>query len=60
MVAPESTHERRRQFSKKVLGTARTTDYQLNMLGADGSHVPIEVSSVASREPTTGSSGSSG
>ena len=45
-VAPESTHEQRRQFSRKVLGTARTTDYQLNMLGTDGSHVPIEVSAV--------------
>jgi len=45
-VAPESTHEQRRQFSRKVLGTARTSDYQVNMLAADGSHIPIEVSSV--------------
>ena len=45
-VAPESTHEQRRQFSKKVLGTARTSDYRMNMLAPDGSHVPIEVSSV--------------
>src|SRR5262249_58581714 len=47
MVAPESSHHWRRQFSKKVLGTARTTDYRMNMIGPDGSHVPIEVSSIA-------------
>jgi len=46
-VAPESTHEWRRQFTKKVIGTARTTDYQMNMLTPDGRHVPIDVSSVA-------------
>ena len=46
IVAPESTHEQRRQFSKKVLGTVRTTDYQMNMLAPDGSHMPIEVSAV--------------
>jgi DNA-binding CsgD family transcriptional regulator len=46
-VAPESSHEWRRQFTKKVLGTARTTDYQMTMLAPDGSHVPIDVSSVA-------------
>jgi DNA-binding CsgD family transcriptional regulator len=45
-VAPESAHEQRRQFSRKVLGTARTSDYRLNMLAPDGSHVPIEVSAV--------------
>jgi len=45
-VAPESAHEQRRQFSKKVLGTARTTDYTMNMVGPDGRRVPIEVSSV--------------
>ena len=47
MVAPESSHNRRRQFSKKVLGTTRATDYRMNVVGADGRHVPIEVSSVA-------------
>jgi len=47
LVAPESSHEWRVQFSKKVLGTARTTDYRMNMLAPDGSHVPIDVSSVA-------------
>jgi DNA-binding CsgD family transcriptional regulator len=45
-VAPESTHEWRRQFTKKVIGTARTTDYQINMVAPDGEHVPIDVSSV--------------
>lgn len=45
-VAPESTHEWRREFTKKVLGTARTSDYRMNMLAPDGSHVPIDVSSV--------------
>src|SRR5262249_36312486 len=47
MIAPESSHNWRRQFSKKVLGTTKTTDYQMNMIGPDGSHVPIEVSSIA-------------
>src|SRR6478672_2961823 len=45
-VAPESSHEQRRQFSRKVLGAVRTTDYRLNMLAPDGSHLPIEVSAV--------------
>jgi DNA-binding CsgD family transcriptional regulator len=45
-VAPESSHEWRRQFTKKVIGTERTTDYQINMLAPDGAHVPIDVSSV--------------
>jgi PAS domain S-box-containing protein len=47
MVAPESSHQWRQEFSKKVLGSVRTTDYRMNMLAPDGSHVPIEVSSVA-------------
>ena len=47
MVAPESTHEQRLQFSKKVLGSVRTTDYEMTMLAPDGRHIPIEVSSVA-------------
>jgi len=47
MVAPESSHNWRRQFSKKMLGTTKTTDYRMNVLGPDGNHVPIEVSSVA-------------
>jgi PAS domain S-box-containing protein len=46
-VAPESAHYWRLQFTRKVLGTARTTDYRMNMLAPDGSHVPIEVSSIA-------------
>jgi DNA-binding CsgD family transcriptional regulator len=45
-VAPESSHEWRRQFTKKVIGTARTTDYQINIVAPDGAHVPIDVSSV--------------
>jgi DNA-binding CsgD family transcriptional regulator len=45
-VAPESTHEWKRQFTKKVIGTARTTDYQINMVAPGGEHVPIDVSSV--------------
>jgi DNA-binding CsgD family transcriptional regulator len=45
-VAPESSHEWRLQFTKKVIGTARTTDYEINMVAPDGSHVPIDVSSV--------------
>jgi len=45
-VAPESTHEWRRQFTKKVIGTARTTDYEINIVTPGGSHVPIDVSSV--------------
>ena len=45
-VAPESTSEWRLEFTKKVVGTARTSDYRINMIGPDGAHVPIEVSSV--------------
>jgi DNA-binding CsgD family transcriptional regulator len=45
-VAPESSHEWRRQFTKKVIGSQRTTDYQIHMLAPDGAHVPIDVSSV--------------
>jgi DNA-binding CsgD family transcriptional regulator len=45
-VAPESSHEWRLEFTKKVIGTARTSDYQINMIDPDGAHVPIDVSSV--------------
>jgi hypothetical protein len=45
-VAAESTHEWRRQFTTKVIGSVRTTDYEINMIAADGRHVPIDVSSV--------------
>jgi DNA-binding CsgD family transcriptional regulator len=45
-VAPESSHEWRLEFTKKVIGTARTSDYQINMIAPDGTHVPIDVSSV--------------
>lgn len=45
-VAPESSHKWRLQFTKKVIGCERTTDYQINMLAPDGKHVPIDVSSV--------------
>ena len=31
-VAPESSHEWKREFTKKVIGTARTSDYQINMI----------------------------
>jgi PAS domain S-box-containing protein len=47
LVSPESTHRQREQFAKKVLGTARTTDYRLTVLTPDGRRVPVEVSSVA-------------
>jgi DNA-binding CsgD family transcriptional regulator len=46
-VAPESSHNWRRQFSKKVIGSTRSTDYRMNIIGPDGQHVPIEVSSIA-------------
>ena len=45
-VAPESSHEWRLEFTKKVIGTARTSDYEINMIDPDGAHVPIDVSSV--------------
>jgi DNA-binding CsgD family transcriptional regulator len=45
-VAPESSHEWRLEFTKKVIGTARTSDYQINMIAPDGAHIPIDVSSV--------------
>jgi PAS domain S-box-containing protein len=47
LVAPESTHRQREQFAKKMLGTARTTDYRLNVIDANGRRIPVEVSSVA-------------
>ena len=46
-VAPESSHKWRRQFSKKVIGTTRSTDYRMNIVDPGGRHVPIEVSSIA-------------
>jgi DNA-binding CsgD family transcriptional regulator len=46
LVAPESAHRQRQEFMKKMIGSSRTSDYQLNALGPDGSHVPIDVSSV--------------
>jgi hypothetical protein len=42
-VAPESTHEWRRQFTKKVIGSARTTDYEITMIAADGRRSPEQV-----------------
>src|SRR5262249_44058531 len=45
-IAPESTHEWKREFTKKVIGTARTSDYQINMIDADGTHAPMDVGGV--------------
>jgi DNA-binding CsgD family transcriptional regulator len=46
-VAPESAGRQRQEFAKKVLGTAKTSDYELTIVDADGLKVPIEISSVA-------------
>ena len=43
--APEYVALAREQFARKLLGQ-QVTDYELELLAADGSRVPVEVSSV--------------
>jgi PAS domain S-box-containing protein len=50
VVAPEQVREARESFTRKLLGTERTTDASVVVHGADGERVKIEISSVALRE----------
>jgi PAS domain S-box-containing protein len=45
-IAPEDLHLARAQFAKKLIGEARSTEYNLTVLSADGRRVTMRVSSV--------------
>jgi PAS domain S-box-containing protein len=45
LIAPEYVPLAQEQFARKLLGQ-QVTDYELELLGADGSRVPVEISSV--------------
>src|SRR4051794_12357981 len=45
LAAPEYVGLAREQFTRKLLGQ-QVTDYAMELLGADGSRVPVEISSV--------------
>jgi PAS domain S-box-containing protein len=47
IVAPETEQLARVKFAKKLLGTAKTTDYSAVLLRPSGERVPVEVHSVA-------------
>lgn len=46
VVAPEGERRARTAFAKKLLATARTTDYEIMLRTAGGTRVPAEVHSV--------------
>ena len=46
-VAPEATSTARVEFTKKVLGTSRTSDYETVLVLRSGEHVPAEIHAVA-------------
>jgi PAS domain S-box-containing protein len=46
MVAPEDLHLARAHFAKKLIGEARSTEYNLTVLGRDGRRLAVRVSSV--------------
>jgi PAS domain S-box-containing protein len=46
VVSPEDTHRARELFARKVVGAAQVTDSNLEVVGADGGRVGLEVSSV--------------
>jgi PAS domain S-box-containing protein len=50
VVAPEYALEARESFTRKVLGTERSTDASVVLLGQDGERVQVEISSVALHE----------
>jgi PAS domain S-box-containing protein len=50
LVAPEYRPLAQAQFTRKLLGEP-VTDYELELLAADGSRVPVEVSTVAVHGP---------
>jgi len=47
MFAPEAQPTARAEFTKKVLGTARTTDFAAVIRNPSGGRVPVEIHSVA-------------
>ena len=57
-IAPEAQSKARIEFTKKMLGTARTSDFKLVELLSTGERVPVEIHSVAI-EDGGGSSASS-
>lgn len=46
VVAPEDTRRARELFARKVVGAERVTDSNVDVVGADGSRVGVEVSSI--------------
>lgn len=46
VVSPEDTRRARELFARKVVGTAQVTDSNVDVVGADGGRVGVEVSSV--------------
>lgn len=46
LIAPEDIHLARAQFAKKLIGEARSTEYDLTLLGFDGQRLAVRVSSV--------------
>jgi PAS domain S-box-containing protein len=50
VVAPEDNREARESFTRKVLGTERSTEGKVDLLDADGERIRVEISSVPLRE----------
>jgi PAS domain S-box-containing protein len=50
VVAPEETRRARELFARKIIGTATVTDGRVVIVGADGSRMTVEVSSVPLRD----------
>ena len=46
VVAPEQVREARESFTRKVLGTERSTDASVVVLGSDGERLQVDISSV--------------
>ncbi len=46
VVAPEQVREARESFTRKVLGTERSTDASVVVLGPDGERLQVDISSV--------------
>ena len=46
VVAPEDSRRARELFTRKVVGAAQVTDASVDVVGADGGRVSVEVSSV--------------
>jgi PAS domain S-box-containing protein len=46
-IAPEAVAKARTAFAKKVLGAAKTTDYDSVLLRPNGERVPVEIHTVA-------------